>query len=112
MLLGGFAFSHQGDGRVSSKVFHFRLSDHQIPAVRQRAGELSIGKFAARLVVDPSNHHRISERRAMAKTIRAIHLAIARGLPKNEIEEVDTLLLEALALLQLDGSGSHGGDRS
>ncbi|MEL7686074.1 hypothetical protein AAG592_01085 [Citromicrobium bathyomarinum] len=97
---------------MSSKVFHFRLSDHQIPAVRQRAGELSIGKFAARLVVDPSNHHRISERRAMAKTIRAIHLAIARGLPKNEIEEVDTLLLEALALLQLDGSGSHGGDRS
>ena len=100
VLLGGFAFSHQRGNKVSSTVFHFRLNDHQIAAAQKRAGELSIGRYAARLVLEDQRWSRINERKAIARTIRAIHLAVARGLPTSEVEAVDALLEEALALLE------------
>jgi hypothetical protein len=100
VLLGGFAFSHLGGGEMSSTVFNFRLNDHQIAAVQQRAGELSIGRYAARLVLEDRRWNRMKERKALAKTIRAIHRAIARGLPAADIEAIDALLKEALTLLE------------
>lgn len=85
---------------MSSTVFHFRLNDQQIAAAQKRAGELSIGRYAARLVLEDQRWSRINERKAIARTIRAIHLAVARGLPTSEVEAVDALLEEALALLE------------
>ena len=96
---------------MPSSVFSFRLNDHQIAAVQQRAGELSIGRYAARLVLEDRRWNRINERKALARTVRAIHQAIADGLPAAEIETIDALLKEALTLLELqhpDASGEEG----
>lgn len=84
---------------MSSNVITFRLSDEQMPIVLKRAGGLSIGKYAARLVLEDHAASRIRERKAIAKVVRAIQYALASGLADPDREHVDRLLWEALSLL-------------
>ena len=84
---------------MSSSVFTFRLSDEQIQIVRKRAGGMSVGKYAARLVLEDDAASRIRERKAMARVVRAIHYALASGVAEPDREHVDRLLSEALCLL-------------
>lgn len=81
------------------RTVSFRLSESEFQVIKAKAGTLSVGDFARRAALDLNADDRECERRAIGKTIRAIHLAIADGLSSDKRVRVGALIAGALAVL-------------
>lgn len=82
--------------RSQSSVHTFRLNEVERAKIEKAKGSLSIGEFARRAALKIEFSDRRPEQIALGKTIRAIHLAIAAGLPADAQDAVRSLLSEAL----------------
>lgn len=81
------------------KTVSFRLSESEFEAIKAKAGDLSVGDFARRAALDLEADNRAYERRAIGKTVRAIHQAILEGLSEDRRRTVDVLISDALVVL-------------
>lgn len=93
------------------KTVSFRLSESEFQVIKAKAGNLSVGDFARRAALDLNADDREYERRAIGKTIRAIHLAIADGLSSEKRAKVDVLVAGALAVLADRAPNLSGGSQ-
>lgn len=87
------------------KTFGFNLTAREQAEVRRKAGEISIGQYARRLVLEVEPDAHCDTRKAIGKTILAIHSAVRQGLP-GEARTEAVRLLEA-ALLELRAVSRH-----
>lgn len=75
------------------KTFGFNLTASEQAEVQRKAGDISIGQYARRLVLDAQPDALCDIRRAMGKAILAVHQAVRDGLP-------DDSRIEAVAALE------------
>mgnify|MGYP003137635177 FL=1 len=81
-------------------VVSFRLSAKEYGVIKRKAGAMSVGDFVRRSALNLDAADRTAERVAIGKTIRAIHKAIAAGLPEDRAADAKALLAEALRVVK------------
>ena len=81
-------------------VVSFRLSAKEFRVIKRKAGAISVGDFVRRSALNLDVADRTAERVAIGKTIRAIHKAIAAGLPNDRAAEAKALLADALRIVE------------
>lgn len=89
-----------------TKTVSFRLTTNEVAAVKQRCGELSMGDYARRLVLETETARDGNIRRSMGKALFAIHLMLSADLTDTSKQKaLDTI---ELAMLELTvGSGGR-----
>lgn len=80
-------------------VVSFRLSAKEYRVIKRKAGAMSVGDFVRRSALNLDVADRTAERVAIGKTIRAIHKAIAAGLPNDRAAEAKALLADVLRIV-------------
>mgnify|MGYP006411884195 CR=1 FL=1 len=106
-MLGGFAFSHPKECKMAisrSTTVSFRVSAKEYGIIKRKAGGLSVGDYARRSALGLDVVDRTTERKAIGKAIKAIHNAIAAGLPEEHSIAAKSLLSDALRLVEADQS--------
>lgn len=87
-------------------VVSFRLSAKEYGVIKRKAGAMSVGDFVRRSALNLDAADRTVERIAIGKAIRAIHKAIAAGLPEERAADAKALLAEALRVVEAIHSDS------
>ena len=83
-----------------ANVVSFRLSAKEYGVIKRKAGAMSVGDFVRRSALNLDAADRTAERATIGKTIRAIHKAIAAGLPEDRAVEAKALLADALRIVE------------
>ncbi len=83
-----------------ANVVSFRLSAKEYRFIKDKAGTMSVGDYVRRSALELDPVDRTVERVAIGKTIRAIHKAIAAGLPEDRADEAKALLADALRIIE------------
>lgn len=91
--------------KTDRKTFGFNLTSSEQADVQRKAGALSIGQYARRLVLEAEPDAHCDTRQAMGKTILAIHAAVRDNLPSGARTEAVELLERALLDLRLASRG-------
>ncbi len=81
-------------------VVSFRLSAKEYGFIKRNAGAMSVGDYVRRSALNLDAADRTAERAAIGKTIRAIHKAIASGLPDDHAADARALLADALRIVE------------
>lgn len=81
-------------------VVSFRLSAKEYRSIKDKAGTMSVGDYVRRAALSLDAADRTTERVAIGKAIRAIHNAIAAGLPDDRAAEAKALLADALRIVE------------
>lgn len=81
-------------------VVSFRLSAKEYRFIKEKAGTMSVGDYVRRSALNLDPADRTAERVAIGKTIRAIHKAIAGGLPNDRAADAKALLADALRIVE------------
>lgn len=87
-------------------IVSFRVSTKEYGFIKRKAGALSVGDYARRSALNLDAADRTAERIAIGKTIRAIHKAIAAGLPEDRTADAKALLADALRIVEPSQAGS------
>lgn len=86
------------------KTFGFNLTASEQAEVQRKAGDISIGQYARRLVLDAQPDAHCDIRRAMGRAILAVHQAVRDGLPDESRSEAVTALEHAFKELRRSSS--------
>ncbi|MBX7536229.1 hypothetical protein K3175_11235 [Qipengyuania sp. GH1] len=81
-------------------VVSFRLSAQEYRFIKDKAGAISVGDYVRRSALNLDTADRTVERVAIGKIIRAIHKAIAGGLPDDRAADATALLADALRIVE------------
>jgi aldehyde:ferredoxin oxidoreductase len=92
-----------------SNTVSFRISAKEYGIIKRKAGALSVGDYARRSALSLDIIDRTAERKAIGKAIRAIHNAIAAGLPEEHSIAAKALLSDALRLVEAHQSVAKPG---
>ncbi len=88
------------------KTFGFNLTASEQTKVQSKAGEISIGQYARRLVLEAEPDAQCDIRRALGKAILAVHQAVREGLSDDGKSKAVVALEDALRELRT-GSSAH-----
>ena len=89
-----------------ANVISFRLSAKEYRFIKDKAGTMSVGDYVRRSALELDTVDRTVERIAIGQTIRAIHKAIATGLPEDRADETKALLADALRIINSSQAAS------
>lgn len=91
-----------------TKTVSFRLTTYEVAAVKQRCGELSIGDYARRLVLETEAASDADIRRSMGKALLAIHLILSADSTETSKQKA----LDTIELAMLELTAGSGGKQS
>ena len=83
-----------------ANVVSFRLSAKEYGVIKRKAGAMSVGDYVRRSALNLDAADRTAERVAIGTAIRAIHKAIAGGLPDDRAADAKALLAVALRIVE------------
>ena len=89
------------------KTFGFNLTASEQDEAQRKAGEISIGQYARRLVLEAQPNAHCDIRRAMGKAILAVHQAVRDGLPEDSKRKAVMALEHAFEELRSGASEPH-----